>query len=112
MRYSGLYRINDLTGLLLAAKPALESKASVLRDFEVSIGIAEQDRTQVTTLSVKDGKLTVIPGGYNKTYVEVTPTSATRLLLGGLPIPEVNMFPQSLMALLPIPVYIMPWDEV
>lgn len=112
MRYSGLYRINDLTGLLLAAKPTLETKASALRDFDISIGIAEQDRTQITTIAVNGGKLSILPGGHNKTYVEVTPTSATRLLLGGLPIPEIKIFPQGLRALLPVPVYIMPWDEV
>ena len=110
--YSGMYRINDLTGLLMAAKPALAPKAAALLDFDVSIGIKERDRTQITTLEVQNGKLNVLPGGNNHPYVELTPLSAARLFLGGLPIPEFAALPVGLQALLPVPAFVMPWDQV
>ena len=112
MHYNGMFRINDLTGLLLAAKSVLEPKAAALRDFDVSIGIKERDRTQVTTLSVHQGQLSIVPGGYNETYVEFSPISAVRLFLGGLPFPERQKLPIGLQDLLPLPVYVMPWDKV
>jgi predicted N-acetyltransferase YhbS len=110
--YSGMYRINDLTGLLMTAKPVLESTAAVLRNFKVSIGIVDRDVTQVTTISVHNGDLQIVPGGYNESYVELSTTSAVRLFLGGLPIPESASLPLELHLLTPLPVYVMPWDEV
>ncbi|MDF1513618.1 MAG: GNAT family N-acetyltransferase, partial [Anaerolineae bacterium] len=110
--FNGMYRINDLTGLLLAAKPVMAMHASALRDFDISIGIVERDRTQVTTISVKNGELAISPGGHTAKYVELSPTSAVRLFLGGLPIPEQSLFPSGLILLLPVPAYVMPWDQV
>jgi hypothetical protein len=112
IKYNGMFRINDLTGLLLASKPVLETKALAVRDFDVSIGITERDRTQVTTLSVHQGKLNIIPGGHNELYIELSPTSAVRLFLGGLPFPEMTSLPEGLLHLLPLPVFVSPWDEV
>ena len=110
--YSGLYRINDLAAVLKAALPALEHRAAALRDFAVALGIREHDRTQVTTITVEDGSVTIAPGRGTETYVELTPVTAVRLVFGGLPIPEVSKLPEGLLALLPVPVYVPPLDHV
>ena len=79
----GMYRIVDLGQLLQAAKGFLDERAANLRDFELSIGIREEDRTQVTTLVACGGSIEVSPGRQAETYVELSPITAARLFVGG-----------------------------
>jgi predicted N-acetyltransferase YhbS len=109
---SDMYRINDLAVLLSSAADYLTAKAAAVRDVAVAIGIKERDRTTVTTLVVKDGEVTVKPGNHAETYVELTTVEAARLFLGGPPIAGEERVPPELLALLPVPVYVLPLDHV
>jgi hypothetical protein len=110
--YSGMYRIVDLTQLLTRAKPFMASRAAALRDFDITIGIREHDRTTLTTVAVQDGGVEVQPGRHSRMYVELSPVIATRLSLGGPAIPERDRIPAGLQALLPLPAYVPPLDHV
>jgi len=110
--HSAQYRINDLTELLLAARPHLAGRASALRDFAVAVGIREHDRTQVTTISVERGDVSIEAGSHAATYVELSPVTAARLFLGGPAIPERAQLPGGLPALLPVPAYVAPMEHV
>jgi predicted N-acetyltransferase YhbS len=110
--YAGLYRINDLTAVLQAAIPALERRAAGLRDFAVAIGIREHDRTQATTITVRNGLVQIEAGRQAEHYVELEPVVAARLVFGGPAIPEAPHLPPGLLALLPVPIYVPPLDHV
>jgi len=110
--YCGLYRINDLTAVLQAAIPALTRHAAGLRDFAVTLGMREHDRTQATTIAVRDGAVHIEAGQYAEHYVELDPVVATRLVFGGPAIPEAEQLPPGLLALLPVPVYVPQLDHV
>ncbi len=110
--YNGLYRINDLTAVLQAAIPSLARRAAGLRDFEVTLGIREHDRTQATTITVRDGAVQIVAGRHAEYYVELGTVVATRLIFGGPAIPEASQLPPGLLALLPVPVYVPLLDHV
>ncbi|MGC9522755.1 MAG: GNAT family N-acetyltransferase [Anaerolineae bacterium] len=110
--YSGMYRINDLTQLLISAQGYLDERAVALRDFAVAIGIVEHDQTPVTTLAVTDGKVTIEPGHHAEAYVELSAVEAARLVLGGLPIRDESVLPEGLQMLLPVPCHVLPLDHV
>ncbi|MGC9349975.1 MAG: GNAT family N-acetyltransferase [Anaerolineae bacterium] len=110
--HSSMYRVNDLTKLMTEAQDAIAERAAAARDFAVAIGVKEHDRTTVTTLSVTDGVLGVRAGKHADTYVELSPVETARLFLGGPPIAGEAVLPAPLIALLPVPVYVFPWDHV
>jgi predicted N-acetyltransferase YhbS len=109
---SAMYRVNDLTQVLVGARTFLSERAGGLRDFAIALGIVEVDRTTVTTLSVEDGMVQIQPGRHASTYVELPAVEATRLVFGGPPISCQSELPQPLLALLPVPCYVMPLDHV
>ncbi len=109
---SGMYRINDLTQLLTLARPILETRAAAMKDVALALGIKEYDRTKVTTLQVEDGHVTITPGRQAETYVEINPVEAARLILGGPPTLGQARIPPALLALLPVPCYVLPLDHV
>ena len=110
--HSAMYRINDLTQVLVGAQAHLSEQAQGLRDFSVALGVKESDRTTVTTLTVEDGVVDIRSGHHSATYVELPVVEATRLVFGGPPIPGHLELPKPLLALLPIPCYVMPLDHV
>jgi hypothetical protein len=110
--HSDMYRVNDLTRLLTEAQGAIAKRALAVRDFAVAIGVEEHDRTTVTTLSVTDGAVSIRAGKHADTYVELSPVETARLFLGGPPIAGEVALPTPLMALLPVPVYVFPFDHV
>lgn len=110
--YSGMYRVNDLTTVLRAAIPRFERRATGLRDFSITLGIREHDRTQATTITVRDSLVQIEAGRHAEDYVELDPIVATRLIFGGPAIPEAPQLPPGLLALLPVPVYVPPLDHV
>jgi predicted N-acetyltransferase YhbS len=107
-----MYRVVDLTRLLALVKPILCRRAAPLRDFGLSIGIREHDRTDVATLCVRDGHVEVIPGRNAEQYVGWSSVEAARLLLGGPPIGAESEIPAELAALLPIPVHVPGLDHI
>ncbi len=109
---SSMYRVNDLTQVLTAAKEHLKAQAQGIRDFSVAIGVKEHDRTTVTTLTVEGGDVDVRPGNHAATYVELPIVEATRLVFGGPPVAGEASLPQPLVALLPVPCYVMAFDHV
>jgi predicted acetyltransferase len=109
--YSGMYRINDLTALLQAVKPHLTERAAGVRNLSVTLALRERDRTTFTTLTVEDGEVDVSPGKGNAP-IALSPVSAARLFIGGPPVPEADALPEGLKALLPVPVYVLPLDDV
>ncbi|MBN1875399.1 MAG: GNAT family N-acetyltransferase [Anaerolineae bacterium] len=110
--HNWMYRINDLTQLLLAARTFLAPRAAVLQDFAIAIGIQEHDRVPVTTLAVQNGTLEIAAGQHTDTYIQLSPLEAARLFLGGPATPVHTTLPGGLMALLPIPVYVSEMDSV
>lgn len=110
--YSGMYRVNDLTTVLRAAIPRFEHRAGGLRDFTVTLGIREHDRTQTTTITVHDGAVQIEAGQHAEHYVELDPIVAARLVFGGPAIPQAPELPPGLLALLPVPVYVPQLDHV
>lgn len=110
--HSDMYRVNDLTALLNQAQGFLTERAVAVRDFSVAIGVKEHDRTTVTTLSVADGEIEIQADRHADDYVEMDVVEATRLFLGGPPIADQARLPASLLALLPVPVYVFPLDHV
>ena len=110
--HSSMYRINDLTQVLTAARSSLVERAQQVRDFSVAIGVKEHDRTTVTTLTVEGGEVDVQPGKHASSYVELPIVEATRLVLGGPPVSNQADLPPSLLALLPVPCYVLPLDHV
>ena len=105
-----MYRIVDLTRLLRGTAPIVARQAVPLRDFSQSIGIREHDRTDVATITVRDGNVQVLPGRDAEHYVEWTAVDAVRALLGGPPVAP--GIPPDLAALLPLPVYVPQLDHV
>jgi predicted N-acetyltransferase YhbS len=110
--HSAQYRVNDLASVLTAARPILQEKAHSLRDFAIAIGVKEHDRISDTTLTVLDGQIYVEEGRHAAAYVELPVVEATRLILGGPPIPGSAELPHALLALLPVPCFVMPLDHV
>lgn len=110
--FSNMYRVNDLTAVLRAAKPRFEHRAAGLRDFSITLGIREHDRTQATTITVRDGLVQIEAGRQSGNYVELDPIVAARLVFGGPAIPEAPHLPPGLLALLPVPVYVPQLDHV
>jgi len=110
--YSGMYRVNDLAAVLRAATPALARRAAGLRDFAVTLGIREHDRTQTATITVRDGTAQIEAGRHAEHYVEMDPVAAARLIFGGPAIPQAPQLPPGLLALLPVPVYVAQLDHV
>lgn len=107
-----MYRIVNLTKLLAGAQPTLTRRASTLRDFELSIGVREHDRTDVATVSVCGGSVEISPGRNAARYTEWSSVEAARLLLGGPPIAAETEIPADLAPLLPIPVCVPRLDDV
>lgn len=112
VRSNWQFRIVDLPGLLTAALPHLTRRAAPLRDFAVSVGIREHDRTDAATIRVQDGCVEVCPGRRVEPCVELSSVEAVRLFLGGPPIADPGRIPASLSALLPVPAYVPPLDNV
>ena len=108
----GMYRINELTQLLQQAEHFLGERAAGVRDFALTLGIREHDRLTTTTIAVQTGTLQIRAGRHAAHYIELTPLTAARLVLGGPPIPELSSIPGGLRALLPLPVYVPPLDYV
>jgi hypothetical protein len=107
-----MWRINDLAQVLTLARPLLRRRAAALRDFEVAIGVREHDRTTVTTLAVRGGKVEVARGRHVEPYVEWSVVEAARVVLGGPPVAAEAEAPAGLRALLPIPMYLPALDHV
>jgi hypothetical protein len=111
-----MWRIVDLARALALATPLLQQRAAALPEIELAIGMVEHDRTQVATLSVRDGEANVSPGRHADAYYEWSVVDAARLLLGGPPVARPQGMPQahwaSLRALLPIPAFLPPLDHV
>jgi predicted N-acetyltransferase YhbS len=110
--YPYMYRVNDLTELLQLAKDALTDRALALRNFALALGVREADRTTVTTLTVEDGEIGIRAGNHAKEYVELDVVDATRLVLGGPPSTASLDLPPDLLALLPVPCFVLPFDHV
>lgn len=109
---SAMYRINDLTQLLLAAHDTLNARAAVIRDFAVVMKVVEHDRTAATTLTVENGSVHIESGEHAPAIVELEAVKAARLVFGGPPIQTQATLPAGLLALMPVPVYVMPFDHV
>jgi predicted N-acetyltransferase YhbS len=109
---SAMYRVNDLTQVLMGARGYLDQQAQGLRDFAVALGVNEGDRISVTTLTVEGGSVDIRAGRHASTYVELPVVEATRLVLGGPPVVGLGELPIALTALLPVPCYVMPLDHV
>lgn len=113
-----MYRINDLTGLLLSAQDFLNTRAEALRDFSVTLKVREHDRTTATILTVENGTIHIEPGGEGSECsstapcVELDLIEAARLILGGPSIQAQADMPPGLLALLPVPAYVLPLDHV
>jgi predicted N-acetyltransferase YhbS len=107
-----MYRINDLTQLLLGAQDFLSMRATPLRDFAVTIRIREHDRTTATTLTVENGTVHIEPGEHALPCVELGAVEAARLIFGGPPVQAQPELPSGLVALLPVPAYVLPLDHV
>ena len=111
-----MWRIVDLARVLALAQPALQRRAEAVRDLELAIGMVEHDQTQIATLAVRGGEVTVMPGRHSDAYYEWPVVDAARLLLGGPPVARPQAMPESLWAglraLLPIPAYLPPLDHV
>jgi predicted N-acetyltransferase YhbS len=107
-----MYRIVDLPGLLTLMKPVLARRAAPLRDWSLSIGIREHDRTDVATLVVRDGSIEITADRSAEQYVEWSSVEAARVLLGGPPVAARNDVQPVLAALLPLPVYVPHLDHV
>jgi predicted N-acetyltransferase YhbS len=107
-----MFRINDLSQLLLGAQAFLTTRAAALRDFAVTLRIKEHDRTTATTLAVENGAVYIEPGGNAGSAVELDAVEAARLILGGPAIRAQAMLPPGLVALLPVPAYVLPLDHV
>ncbi len=108
----GMYRVNDLVGVLRAFRPLLGRRAEGLGDFAVTLALAEHDRTTAATLRVRRGEVAVVAAAADAADVTLSPPQGARLLLGGPPIPQVDALPASLRALLPLPGYVPPLDRV
>jgi predicted N-acetyltransferase YhbS len=109
---SAMYRVNDLTRVLVGAGSYLNARAQEVRDFSIAVGVRESDRTTVTTLTVEGGAVAMQAGRHASTYVELPVVEATRLVFGGPPVPNQSELPTALTALFPIPCYVMPLDHV
>jgi hypothetical protein len=111
-----MWRIVDLAQALALARPFLQQRAAAARDFELALGMVEHDRTQVATLSVCDGEVRVTPGRHANAHYEWPAVDMARLLIGGPSVARPPRIPAKLWAglraLLPIPAYLPPLDEV
>ena len=107
-----MLRINDLTQLLTQAQEVLAAKAAPLRDFAVSLGMREHDRTTATTVTVEDSTVDIRAGNHAETYIELSSVEMARLVLGGPPPASPERIPPSLLALLPVPCFVPPFDHV
>lgn len=106
----GLFRIIDITGLLKAFEKVLSSRAEMLRDFELSLGLKLGDDIDTTTIFVNNGKVNVEKGRLSKNYVELDEREAVRIFLGGTP-PNTKKLGELSM-LLPLPVHVPSLDHV
>ena len=106
------YRIVSLSGFLEACTPLLEARAGGLRDFDVSIGIHEHDRTDVASITLGKGKIVIEAGRRAQTHVEMEPVAAVRLILGGPPAGRAGEIPAALDGLFPVPLHVPPLDHV
>ena len=109
---SAMYRVNDMTQVLTSARGYLDQQAQGVSDFAVALGIIEDDRTRVTTLTVEDGRVDIREGRHASAYVELPVVEATRLVFGGPPVAAHQELPRGLTALLPVPCYVLPVDHV
>jgi predicted N-acetyltransferase YhbS len=109
---SAMYRVNDLTRVLVGAGSYLNARAQGVRDFSMAVGVKESDRTTVTTLTVEGGAVEVQAGRHGSTYVELSDVEVTRLVFGGPPVSMQSELPAALTALFPVPCYVMPLDHV
>ena len=107
-----MYRIVDLGRLLTLAQPAMEPRAAAVRDLDLCVGIREHDRVDEATIRVQDGEVSVLPGRHTQQCVELSPSEAARLLLGGAPAATAADIPAGLAALLPLPVHVPALDHV
>lgn len=109
---SGMYRVNDLTALLRAAQPWLQSRAAGLRDVAACIEVAFPEASTSTTLSLTNGHVEVRAGCHAAPRIELSPIHAARLCFGGPAIPQAAQLPPGLRALFPLPIFIPPLDHV
>ncbi len=111
IRPEGMFRINDLCGLLTTFQPLLQRRAAALRlpDFALSFGARFGNDVDVAAIRCEAGVLHVTR---DKTppYIEIEFSAALRLLLGGpvIDTDRLTGFP----LLLPLPVCIPPLDRV
>ncbi|MEM3956608.1 MAG: GNAT family N-acetyltransferase [Thermoproteota archaeon] len=106
----GLFRIVDITGLLKAFEKVLSSRAEMLRDFDLSLGLKLDNDVDTATIFVNNGKVSVEKGVLSKNYVELDEREAVRFFLGGNP-PNIEKL-RELSMLLPLPVHVPSLDHV
>ncbi len=106
----GLFRIIDVTSLLKAFEKVLSSRAEMLKDCELSLGLKLGDNVDTTTIFVNNGRVNVEKGRLSKNYVELDEREAVRIFLGGTP-PNIKKLGELSM-LLPLPVHVPSLDHV
>ncbi|MEM2089305.1 MAG: GNAT family N-acetyltransferase [Thermoproteota archaeon] len=106
----GLFRIINITGLLKAFEKVLSSRAEMLRDFDLSLGLKLDNDVDTATIFVNNGKVSVEKGVLSKNYVELDEREAVRFFLGGNP-PNIEKL-RELSMLLPLPVHVPSLDHV
>jgi predicted N-acetyltransferase YhbS len=106
----GLFRIIDITGLLEAFKEFMSSRAEMVRDFELSIGLRLGDDVDTATIYVNNGKVDIEKGVFSRNYVELDEREAVRIFLGGAAVNIGDL--RELGMLLPLPVHIPSLDHV
>ena len=105
------YRLISVAGFLGACEPILERRAEGLKDFDVSFGIVEHDRTDVASVTLDRGKIAVEAGRRAKTHLDLDPGTAVRLILGGPP-GGAGAVPAPLQRLFPVPMHVPALDHV
>ncbi|MEM0259461.1 MAG: GNAT family N-acetyltransferase [Thermoproteota archaeon] len=106
----GQFRIIDIASLLEAFKGLLSSRAKMVKDFDISLGLKFGSDVDVATIFVKDGEVSISKGKHSKNYIELDEREAVPILLGGsnLSLEKVR----ELSLLLPLPIHIPSLDHV
>lgn len=106
----GQFRIIDITNLLEAFKEVLLSKAKMVKDFDLSIGLKFNNEVDIATVFVKDGEVSISRGKHSKNYVELDEREAVSIFLGGSTLSFEKV--RELSMLLPLPIHIPSLDHV
>ncbi len=109
---SGMYRINDLAQTLAASQDYLQQRAAGVNDFDITVAMVEHDRTTAVRMTLKDGVFSSEAADPAGADVTLSAMEAARLFLGGPAIPNQAALPVALKLMLPIPVYVLPYDHV